>query len=67
MRNKSLIFLALIVLGVVGCNKEATNAKETEGTKDVVNAASAVVEQQNKEIPATGVAASTASKPATSK
>jgi hypothetical protein len=28
MRNKSLIFLALILLGVVGCNKDASSAKE---------------------------------------
>jgi hypothetical protein len=50
MRNKSLIFLALIVLGTVGCNKEATNVKEAEKAKEMV-AAPAVIEQQNKEAP----------------
>ena len=74
MRSKSLVFLALIVLGIVGCNKEATNVKETEGTKDVAtNAASTIVEQQNKETPATAapvtdtVVTNAATVPATSK
>lgn len=52
MRNKSLVFLALIVLGVVGCNKEATNTKETEGTKEITSV-STTTDLQNKEAPVT--------------
>jgi len=38
MRNKSLIFLALMVLGVVvGCNKEANTTKEMTSTKEVTS------------------------------
>ncbi|EKE01343.1 MAG: hypothetical protein ACD_21C00156G0010 [uncultured bacterium] len=38
MRNKALIFLALMVFGLVGCNKEAADVKEagTEQQKEVV-------------------------------
>jgi len=32
MRSKSLIFLALVLLGVVGCNKEASSVKEASVT-----------------------------------
>ena len=67
MRNKSLVFLALILLGVVGCNKEATNAKETEGTKEITSV-STTTDQQNKEAPATStVVTTTETKPAISK
>jgi outer membrane receptor for ferrienterochelin and colicin len=67
MRNKSLVFLALILLGVVGCNKEATSAKETEGTKEITSV-STTTDQQNKEAPATStVVTTTEAKPATSK
>jgi outer membrane receptor for ferrienterochelin and colicin len=67
MRNKSLVFLALVVFGITGCNKEATNAKETEGTK-AITSVSTTTDQQNKEAPTTSpVVTTTETKPATSK
>lgn len=44
MRNKSLIFLALITLGITGCNKEASNTDVAATTETASTTAAAPAE-----------------------